>query len=128
MENKPKSSAGGNAEQKAPKRGVDLGIYTSAVTLEHKLEQLHDGKGKEGVWNMRRLPQNLGKGETPDRLFFAADGAWRGCFRIVPEVLFNPEDEERPYSLLFDLSSWKEIPSSPVKKFRGFRYLEGMPE
>jgi hypothetical protein len=58
--------------------GVDIGIYSSEVTLSHKIEQLEDGKGRKGTWNVGRVPKDLGKGETPDRLFFATDGYWRG--------------------------------------------------
>jgi hypothetical protein len=56
---------------------VDIGIYTSHVMLEHKIEQAEDGKGKEATWNMGRLPRNLGKDSRPDRLFFACDGSLR---------------------------------------------------
>jgi len=106
---------------------ADIGIYTSPVTLEHKLEQAEDGKKKEATWNMGRLPLGLGKGGGPDRLFFAADGCWRGYFLLAGDVLYNPEDEEKPYSLLFDATTWTEIPPVPIKKFRGFRYLDGIP-
>jgi len=104
-------------------KGVDIGIYTSHVTLMHKLEQMDDGKGVEAIWNMGRLPKDLGKGRTPDRFFFAYDGQWRGYFILKTDVLYNPEDQEKPYSLLFDVTSWKEVDPTPVKKFRGFRYL-----
>jgi hypothetical protein len=107
--------------------GVDIGIYTSEVTLSHKLEQMEDGKGCEGTWNMGRLPKDLGKGDTPDRLFFATDGYWRGYFLLAKDVLFNPADDKKPYSLIFDLTTWTEINPIPVKRFRGFRYLAGMP-
>jgi hypothetical protein len=107
---------------------MDIGIYTSQTTLSHKLEQAEDGKGREATWNMGRLPQNLGKDDAPDRLFFACDGAWRGYFLLAQDVLYNPDDHEKPYSLLFDVTTWKEINPVPVKRFRGFRYLEGMPD
>jgi len=107
--------------------GVDIGIYTSEVTLSHKLDQLDDGRGREGTWNMGRMPTRLGKGETPDRLFFATDGYWRGYFLLATEVLFNPADDEKSYSLIFDLTTWTGIDPVPVKRFRGFRYLDGMP-
>ena len=109
------------------KRGVDIGIYTSEVTLSHKLEQMEDGKGREGTWNMGRLPRELGKGDTLDRLFFATDGYWRGYFLLAKDVLFNPADDKKPYSLIFDLTTWTRIDPVPVKRFRGFCYLEGMP-
>lgn len=106
---------------------MDIGIYTSSTTLEHKIELAEDGKGNEATWNMGKIPRNLGKGQGPDRLFFACDGCWRGFFLLVPEVLYNPEDEEKPYSLIFDVTTWKEIEPIPVTRFRGFRYLEDMP-
>lgn len=106
---------------------ADIGIYTSGATLAHKLEQACDGKGKEAAWNMARLPLELGKGPGPDRIFFATDGCWRGYFILSKDALYLPEDEEKPYSLLFDVTTWTEIPPAPVKKFRGFRYLDGIP-
>ena len=110
------------------KKGVDIGICVSDITLSHKLEQAEDGKGNEATWNMGRLPTRLGQGDTPDRLFFACEGFWRGYFLLKIDVLYNPEDEDKPYSLIFDVTTWKDIPSKPVKRFRGFRYLEGMPD
>jgi hypothetical protein len=107
---------------------ADIGIYTSGVTLEHKLEQAEDGKGKEATWNMGRLPQGLGKGEGPDRLFFAAEGLWRGYFILAGDILYNPEDDKKPYSLIFDVTTWTEVAPVPVKRFRGFRNLDGIPK
>lgn len=107
---------------------VDIGIYTSGVTLEHKLDHMDDGKGPEATWNMGRLPKDLGKGEGPDRLFFAAEGCWRGYFNLAGDILYNPEDDKKPYSLLFDVASWTEIEPVQVKRFRGFRYLDGIPK
>ena len=109
-------------------RGVDIGIYASFVTLQHKQEQMEDGKGWEATWNMGRLPKNLGKGKTPDRLFFACEGYWRGYFLLSKEVLYNPDDEKKPYSLIFDVTTWTPIDPIQVERFRGFRYLVDMPE
>ena len=109
-------------------RGIDIGLYTTAATLADKLRQRDESRRAEATWNMKRLPEGMGKGQTPDRLFFAYNGFWRGYFLIVPEVLFNPHDTEKPYSLIFDLNSWHEIASMPVAHFRGFRYLRDMPE
>lgn len=108
--------------------GLDIGIYTSPEILADKLSQREATRRVEGTWNMRRLPRGLGKGRTTDRLFLACRGLWRGHFRIVPEVLFNPQDTEKPYSLILDLNSWHEIPPTPASPFRGFRHLRNMPE
>jgi len=77
---------------------------------------------------MGRLAKELGNGEGPDRLFFAAEGYWRGYFILAPDILWNPEDEDKPYSLIFDTATWTQIAPIQVKKFRGFRYLENMPQ
>jgi len=104
----------------------DIGIYTSLGILQHKLEQAKDGKSTEATWNMARIPRSLGKGEGPDRLFFAVDGFWRGYFILADEVLYNPVDVKKPFSLIFDTTTWIRISRVPVKRFRGFRYLQGM--
>lgn len=109
------------------KKGVDIGVYTSDVTLEHKLEAPRRGRPAEATWNMGRLPKELGKGDTADRLFFATDGYWQGYFLLKKDVLYNPGDEKKPYSLIFDTGTWTDIAPIPVKKFRGFRYLDDMP-
>jgi len=107
---------------------ADIGIYTSSVTLEHKLGQQTDGKGLEATWNMGRFPKELGTSKVPNRIFFAVEGYWRGYFVLSDEVLYNPQDEKKPYSLIFDVTTWTEIDPVPVAKFRGFRYLEDIPQ
>jgi hypothetical protein len=111
----------------ATSEGIDIGIYTSASVLAAKLEDRRVGHKAEATWNMKRLPARLGKTKNPDRLFFASQGHWLGYFLLVPEILFNPADEEKPYSLIFNLNSWTKIQPLPVKPFRGFRYLQNMP-
>ena len=108
--------------------GTDIGIYTSPSVLAGKLEDRGPGKNCEATWNMSRVPTQLGKTKNPDRLFFASQGHWRGYFRLASEVLFNPADPDKPFSLIFDLNSWTEIDPIPVKSFRGFRYLNNMPD
>ena len=49
-----------------PKRGVDPGINTSAEVLADKLQPRADRVKNEATWNMKRLPQGLGKGERAD--------------------------------------------------------------
>lgn len=96
-------------------------MYWSAPILRHKLERL-PGSGEQ-VWNCRRLPKGLGRDPHGDRLFVASQGRWAGFFRLVPEVLFNPEDEKCPYALIFDTRSWTTLPStSPCRPFRGWTY------
>jgi hypothetical protein len=116
-----------NDPQTATRR-ADIGLYTSEVTLAHKLELATDKKNTEATWNMKGLPQRLGKGTEPDRLYFATSGHWRGYFILSTDILWNPEDDERPYTLIFDAASWRDIAPIPVRKFRGFRYLENMPD
>lgn len=107
--------------------GVDIGIYTSVAVLAAKLEERAPGRKVEATWNMKRLPSRMGKGKSLDRLFFACQGSWRGYFLLVPEVLFNPADTDKPYSLIFDINSWTKVEHIPVNRFRGFRYLFDMP-
>ena len=55
-----------SAVMSEPKRGVDPGINTSAEVLADKLQPRADRVKNEATWNMKRLPQGLGKGERPD--------------------------------------------------------------
>ena len=87
---------------------ADIGVWMAASTLEHKLETA--SKSGEATWNVRRMPKRLVQEPPPHRLFVASEGCWRGYFRLIPEVLFNPEDEQAPYTLIFDTRSWVEIP------------------
>ena len=97
---------------------VDIGMYWSAPVLRHKLER----RGEE-VWNCRRLPKGLGRGPQRDRLFIASEGRWVGFFRLVPEILYTPEDSSCPYALIFDVGSWTRIPKTfSCKPFRGWTY------
>ena len=82
-------------------RGVDIGIFTSTSVLAAKLEERCSDRKVEATWNMKRFPARMGKTKNPDRLFFAYQGYWRGYFLLTPEVLFNPDDEDKPYSLIF---------------------------
>ena len=101
----------------------------SFIRPPHELaEQMEDGKGREATWNMGRLPKNLGKGKTPDRIFFACEGYCRGHFLLSTEVLYNPDNEKKPYSLIFDVTTWTPIDPIQVERFRRFRYLVDMPE
>jgi hypothetical protein len=106
---------------------INIGIYTSPAILVAKMEDRRPGRKAEATWNVRRLPAQMAKMKSPGRLFFACQGCWRGYFRLAPEVLFNPTDTDKPYSLIFDLNSWTEIEPHPVHPFRGFRYLSHMP-
>ena len=102
-----------------------IGVYWSPEVLDHKLEPLDQpGRGPiEGVWNCRHLPQGLGKDEVGDYMFVASQGFWRGCLRLVPEVLYSPEDPSCSYTLIFDVRSWKAV-DTPVarSRFRGWTY------
>jgi len=99
---------------------VDVGVWMSAATFEHKLDG-RDEKNPEQAWNMGRWPSRLSE-PGPHRLFVACDGIWRGYFRISGEALYNPDDERTPYTLLFDTRTWTEIAPVPVRRFRGFTY------
>lgn len=107
--------------------GIDIGIYTSPAILAAKLEDRRPDRKAEATWNVKRLPTQMRKMKNPGRLFFACQGYWRGYFLLAPEVLFNPADTDKPYSLIFDLNSWTQIESTPVRPFRGLRYLPHMP-
>jgi len=98
---------------------MDIGVWMSPATLEHKLEAQED-PNPEQIWNLSRWPTRISE-EGHHRLFVAVRGHWRGYFKLENEVLFNPLDTV-PYSLIFDTRTWTAIPPTPVRRFRGFTY------
>ena len=104
---------------------MDLGVAMSQEVLEHKLEGSDDGKSPELTWNTRRVPTRLEPGWN-NRLFVACDGSWVGYFPLSGEVLWNPDDEQAPCSLIFDARRWIPIAPVPAPRFRGWRYLDAL--
>jgi hypothetical protein len=103
---------------------MDLGVVMSPDVFEEKLGYAHDGKGSEGTWNTRRLPKNLEAGWN-NRFFVACAGVWRGWFPLSGEVLWCPEDETAPYTLIFDACRWARMVPIAASRFRGWRYVDG---
>lgn len=102
---------------------MDIGLCWSAAVLEHKLERFEQEGVVEEVWNCRSLPQGLDPRPDGNRLFIAVDQQWVGFFRLVPEVLYNPEDSGCPYAIIFDAKSWRRLPNPvPCRRFRGWTY------
>ena len=89
-------------------------------TLAEKLSLRRD-KNPEAAWNLRRWPSGFVEGEE-NRLFVASEGAWRGYFKLADQVLWNRDDIDVPYTLLFDTRTWTPIPAQPAVRFRGFTY------
>jgi hypothetical protein len=98
---------------------VDIGVCMSRATLSDKLSLRHD-PNPETTWSLRTWPQGFRDGDL-NRLFVAADGAWRGYFTFT-DALFNPRDRAVPYALLIDTRSWTTIVPVPAHRFRGFTY------
>lgn len=101
---------------------MDIGISMSPEVFEDKLDHARDGKSPEATWNTKRLPKGLAPGWT-NSLFVAVGGAWRGYFPLSGGVLWNPDDEDAPYAMIFDTRGWTPISPRPVARFRGWRYL-----
>jgi len=99
---------------------MNVGIWMSADVLEHKLEARHE-KNPEQAWNLGRWPNRLSE-EGEHRLFVATRGAWRGYFTLSSDALYNPNDPQAPFTLLFDARTWTPIQKVPVKHLRGFTY------
>lgn len=105
---------------------TDLAVTISPEILEEKLEEGRDRKRRIATWNTRRLPKRLAE-RGPHRLFVASNGFWRGYFPLSDEVLWNPDDAEAAYAMIFDPSGWTEITPTPARRFRGWRYLDTPP-
>lgn len=98
---------------------MDIGVWMSKQVLSHKLQARRE-KNHEQAWNLAKWPTGFSN-EEEHRLFVATDGKWIGYFRLSKEALYNPDDTT-PYTLLFDTRTWTRIPTTPVKRFRGFTY------
>ena len=85
---------------------MDLGIWMSRGVLAHK----RDTADALQAWNLKELPDELSHPPEPHRLFIAVDGYWRGFFVLEPWVSRNPTDTVRPWTLLFNPTTWTEIP------------------
>lgn len=105
---------------------MDLGVTMSVDVLEEKLECARDGKNPEATWSTRQLPKRLTPGWT-NRLFVAVNGQWTGWFPLSGDLLWNPEDETAPYTLILNTRGWTRIPSAPAPRFKGWRYLSSPP-
>ncbi|MBI4701222.1 MAG: hypothetical protein HY744_08705 [Deltaproteobacteria bacterium] len=102
---------------------MDIGVYWSAALLAHKLERREQRGCVQEVWNVRHCPKGMGESADGNRFVVASQGRWRGYFRLLPEVLFNPRDPACPYALIFDAKSWTPIAQSiPCRPFRGWTY------
>ena len=73
------------------------------------------------AWSLARWPTVLSE-QGDHRLFVAVNGAWRGCFKISGEALYNPDDARTPCTLLFDTKTWTPMTPVAVHRFRGFTY------
>jgi hypothetical protein len=98
---------------------MDIGVWMNRETLQEKLA-LRREANPEGAWNLRRWPSGFVEGEE-NRLFVASQGAWRGYFKMT-DALWNREDRDVPYTLLFDSRTWTHISPVPAPRFRGFTY------
>lgn len=122
LERWPKSEEYFLWEKRPP---MQIGVRMSWEALEDKLEQ-RDSKRREATWQLNRLPKGLSDG--PNYLFIAVGGSWVGYFRLADDILWNPDDERTPYSLIFDTSTWREIRPIEAKRFRGFTYDAPRPQ
>lgn len=100
---------------------MHIGIHTRWDILEGKLEQRDEPGRTTATWQLTRLPEKLSKA-GPNYLFVAVDGIWQGYFTLKDEILWNPEDQRCPYSLVFDTRTWVDIKAVKTKRFRGFTY------
>jgi len=101
---------------------MDVGVWMSPAVLQHKLD-MRDTLNPEAVWNVRWVPEGLGQPQQRDRLFVAAQAAWRGYFLLSPDLLWNPNDPAAPYSLIFDTRTWTPIVPLLTSRFRGLRLV-----
>ena len=87
------------------------------MDVKRGLAHKRDTEVKLQAWNLRDLPDELSRSLPPHRLFIARDGYWRGYFVMEPWVTRNPVDKARPWTVLFDPTTWTEIkPLVPPKK------------
>ena len=104
---------------------MDIGVWMTRDVLEHKQDT---ASGHTQVWNVGMLPDECSRGAAPMRLFVAISGYWRGYFVLEPNVLCDLSDHRRPYTLIFDPTSWTEItPVRAVNRDRSAGYTLDVP-
>ena len=97
---------------------TDILVCTQPDRLLHKQGKLKndDDRSPTGdyYWSLHGRPKNTKEGE---RLYFATMGVVRGYFIIVgfDGIIGN--------QLLFNSSSWKDVPPVKIKPSQGFRYF-----
>jgi len=89
---------------------VDLGVWMSREVLAHK----RDPAERLQAWNLKALPDELSQSPPPHRLFIAGDGYWRGYFHLQPWVTRNALDQAKPWTVLFDPTTWTDIDPQPA--------------
>jgi len=99
---------------------MDIGVWMRAEVLADKLDARSESNSEQ-AWNLARWPTVLSE-QGDHRLFVAVNGAWRGCFKISGEALYNPDDARTPCTLLFDTKTWTPMTPVAVHRFRGFTY------
>jgi hypothetical protein len=89
---------------------AEIGVWMSPEVLEESSRTRRRKTPRRR--GRRRARHEASIGET-NRLFVASVGFWRGCFLLADEVLYNPADEQAPFSFVFDADgTWTAI--SPV--------------
>ena len=93
-------------------------VCTQPDRLLHKQGKLEndDDHSPTGdyYWSLRCHPKQIKEG---DKLFFATQAIVRGYFIIVGFDGVNGEE------LLFNSSSWKDVPPIKINPSQGFRYF-----
>ena len=90
---------------------MNLGVWMSRGVLTHKRDASDQAMQ---AWNLKALPDELGRSPEPHRLFVAVNRQWRGYFVLQPWVHHNPQDPAAPWTLVFDATTWTAIPPQPA--------------
>lgn len=99
-------------------QNVDIGVYTTEMTLEHKKRDGMEAEDESCFWTTRHPhPERIA------RLWIATNKFWRGYFVIFGHNYDIETEGKGVHEIYFHSESWHPLKKPiPRKQFQGFTY------